>query len=1038
MQPSEPGSTHAAGASPNDLLSDGPAQAWTWIAVASGQARLVLSGNGRSGDEPLALRYDFAGGGGFVVARRELHVELPETWQLRLRIRGEAPANTLEIKLADAAGTSVWRWKREAFAPAADWSELRIPAHEFEFAWGPAGGGTPARIGAIEIAVVAPPGGEGLVEVADLAMTGGAALRFSGVEASSCAEHSSAALAADGQPSSAWRSAAGEGPHTLTMSFAEARDVGGMIITWGTDARPRAFRIEILDSDGQWRSDYEATSAGAEVSFVPLAELLARALRIVAFAADAAVGVAVTQVELRPYGWSRSPSEFLTNVARASRRGAYPRYLLREQILWTPVATPSGGPLGLLSEDGAVEVGEGGFTIEPSLFLESDGGADSSRWVTWADVEASAHLLVPPLPLAVVRWRHDDVELEIAPFAEDREHGPRIVVRYRVHNRSTLERRLSLFVALRPFQVTPPWQSFRNLGGPVPLATLAESGGVVRVRESALLVASPPAAGFGATTFDAGGLEPFLSCGVLPPESSAFDMHERAEAALQFPLVIAASSFVEVFVACRPDLGADPAAATGDFGNAADDGPARLKAAVEAWKLALPLRRLRGPVAASAAVDVVVTATAHILACRDGAALQPGPRRYTRSWIRDGAIMAAALARAGRADAAREFVQWYAPFQRDDGFVPCCVDRDGVDPLVEHDSHGQLIHAVAETFRFTRDSGFVREQWPRCLKAAEYIEALRATRKTDEFLAGPRRACFGLLPESVSHEGYLSQPVHSYWDDFWALRGFRDAAFLAAGLGLAAEQQRWKAAALDLATAIETSMRIVMQERGLSTVPASVEWADFDPTAIAGAISLVGAAEVFPADALARTLDEYMRGLRARAGGSVNWSNYSPYEVRIVGALVRMDRRDDANELLDFLLGDLRPRAWNQWPEIVWRDAAAPAHLGDLPHCWIGAEYAFALRSMLVFERESDDALVIGAGLRCEWLDAETGIDVKGLPTWYGALDLSIRAVGDGGYRVTVGGSARPPGGFVAALPGTCRIDIPGARSPRDVDRRTD
>ena len=38
-------------------------------------------------------------------------------------------------------------------------------------------------------------------------------------------------------------------------------------------------------------------------------------------------------------------------------------------------------------------------------------------------------------------------------------------------------------------------------------------------------------------------------------------------------------------------------------------------------------------------------AVAHILVVRDGPALQPGPRRYTRSWIRDAATMSAALLR---------------------------------------------------------------------------------------------------------------------------------------------------------------------------------------------------------------------------------------------------------------------------------------------------------------------------------------------------------------------------------------------------------
>jgi len=28
-------------------------------------------------------------------------------------------------------------------------------------------------------------------------------------------------------------------------------------------------------------------------------------------------------------------------------------------------------------------------------------------------------------------------------------------------------------------------------------------------------------------------------------------------------------------------------------------------------------------------------------------------------------------------------------------------------------------------------------------------------------------------------EGYSAKPMHSYWDDFFALRGFKDAAFIA-------------------------------------------------------------------------------------------------------------------------------------------------------------------------------------------------------------------------------------------------------------------
>jgi hypothetical protein len=152
------------------------------------------------------------------------------------------------------------------------------------------------------------------------------------------------------------------------------------------------------------------------------------------------------------------------------------------------------------------------------------------------------------------------------------------------------------------------------------------------------------------------------------------------------------------------------------------------------------------------------SAAAHILINRNGSALQPGPRRYTRSWIRDGAGMATALLRLGLAEPARDFIRWYATFQAADGNVPCCVDSKGLDWLPEHDSHGQLVFAVAEYIRLAGDLDLARELWPACLKAVAYLEQLRARRLTDVYRSPDRLACYGLLPESVSHEGYLAHP----------------------------------------------------------------------------------------------------------------------------------------------------------------------------------------------------------------------------------------------------------------------------------------
>ncbi len=65
-------------------------------------------------------------------------------------------------------------------------------------------------------------------------------------------------------------------------------------------------------------------------------------------------------------------------------------------------------------------------------------------------------------------------------------------------------------------------------------------------------------------------------------------------------------------------------------------------------------------------------------------------------------MMSAALLRMGHIEEVGEFIRWYAPHQRADGFVPCCVDREGTDWLVEHDSHGELIALIADHYPVRR------------------------------------------------------------------------------------------------------------------------------------------------------------------------------------------------------------------------------------------------------------------------------------------------------------------------------------------------
>ena len=104
---------------------------------------------------------------------------------------------------------------------------------------------------------------------------------------------------------------------------------------------------------------------------------------------------------------------------------------------------------------------------------------------------------------------------------------------------------------------------------------------------------------------------------------------------------------------------------------------------------------------------------------------QPGPRRYARSWIRDGATMSAALVRMGCTDEVRDFLDWYARYRDPDGNVPCAVDRKGADWLpgtiatASSSSRWQVLPLHATRLHSALVAGrTARRSWKRCARSA--------------------------------------------------------------------------------------------------------------------------------------------------------------------------------------------------------------------------------------------------------------------------------------------------------------------------------
>ncbi len=982
------------------VISDGAAKDWS--AQPADGVTMALA------DDGGALRLDFGfTGGGYAIARREVDVALPENYAFSFRLRGACPVNTLEFKLVDETGENVWWRVERAIEFPTEWQTFTIKKRQFAFAWGPSGGAPLRGISAVEIVVTAADGGSGSVWIDDLLLRELPPPTAVDTAPVVSATSGDAAAALDGDAATAWTPDPTDRSPALDLDFGGSREFGGLQLEWQADRHALDYVVEASDDGVTWRqlTIVSGSDGGRDHLFLPEGE--ARRLRLLLLRSSTKFPPVLFGLQVMPLSWSRSREAFYAAVAAESPRGCYPRGISGDQVYWTVVGRDADPREVLFDEDGGLETGPYRGMVEP--FLRTDG-----RLSTWADAETDHELADGCLPMPVVRRRTGDLDLTVAAYVSETPGLRGVVARYRVLNRGTLPRRVDLDLAIRPFQVNPPSQTLNRPGGTAPIRTLAQSGGVVFLDGTPALIALTPGGLFGAANFHGGDVvADHLRHGRLPAARSATCDFGGASGVLSWPFDLAPGDSAEVVILVDPDPTAPPppplsAAEAVSFAAAAQEACRR------DWRARLDGAVITGPPAAREVLESMRAQLGYVLVNRAGAGIQPGTRSYNRSWIRDGSLTGWALLQSGLTAPAVDFLEWFAPHQYADGKIPCVVDRRGADPVPEHDSSGEFIFLVAEVWRHTGDRELLQRMWPRVAAAAGYLDGLRRQRRTDAWRAADKIEFFGLLPPSISHEGYSAKPMHSYWDDFFALRGFRDAAMLAGELGLDQEQSRLAAIHDEFAADLRASIAAAMARHGIDYVPGCADLGDFDATSTTIALTPTGGAALAPPGAIERTFEKYWEFFVDRRDGG-QWDAMTPYEMRTIGAFVRLGWRDRAHELVDYFLSLRRPAGWREWGEVVARGERVPRYLGDMPHTWVGTDFVRSVLDMFAYTDEEHDVLVIGAGLPLAWLE-DGGVSVKGLATEYGLLDFTLRYDGET-VTAEVGGDLRVPEGGIYLVP---------------------
>ncbi|MBN1385062.1 MAG: hypothetical protein JW983_09305 [Elusimicrobia bacterium] len=695
-------------------------------------------------------------------------------------------------------------------------------------------------------------------------------------------------------------------------------------------------------------------------------------------------------------------------LAEKAPFGYYPRWLVKEQSFWTVAGVDYDDEEMLFSEEGIIEPFFHAFSIQPFLYI-------GNEFISYGQAKVSQSMEKGYIPVYTVTWEKDGIIFEQKLFASGDAGKSGGYLRYRLKNKNNKSAKGRLFLAFRPFQVNPPWQ----YGGFADITNIEYSfkdSAKVIINDSTALVSFDNPDGFGAIKFKDGDIVDIIKSGNLPKDKKLTDPYNSASGALAYGFNLASGETKEYFfyIPIHKESRHEKIPSGGTAKNLFEQ---ELDKSVKYWEARINKAEFIIPEPEIS--NVVKSNIAYILINRDKALIQPGSRNYQRSYMRDGAILGLSMLSLGYTEEVKEYIEFTMTKIGEDGFVPFMVEVDKLPDFakdwIEYDSQGEFVYIVMEYYRFTRDKKFLKKCLPAVKKALEYMVMVRNKRMTPEYKDGPddMKKFYGILPESNSHEGYFPG-VHSYWDDFWAVKGWKDANEMAKILK-DKEFERWTAReGEDFKKTFYDSMKLVMKINNLDYIPACAEKGDYDPTSTSIGIYPCGEIENLPKAQLKTTFDRYYDNTflpKLQPG----WKgHYTPYEQRNALSFLIMGKKQRVLRMFRYFMTQTRPKDWNHLGEVVYSVYRNPEYIGDMPHTWIGGEIVNTARMMLA--REHEEKIILGEVIDPAWLKSPGGTGVKNLHTYWGVLNYNAKQEQDT-VKLNVSGTANPPAGFVFKSP---------------------
>lgn len=387
-------------------------------------------------------------------------------------------------------------------------------------------------------------------------------------------------------------------------------------------------------------------------------------------------------------------------------------------------------------------------------------------------------------------------------------------------------------------------------------------------------------------------------------------------------------------------------------------------------------------------VNALQAQVAHLTMSVVGTATRPGePTNYPLEWLRDGAYVVTALARAGHVELATRLSTHFSERDFFGGFGP-----EGENPAF-------AIWVLDEVSRARgRNPDVDTGVYPHVFRKAKLIEQLLDTRKSvfvlplespivpswrDDRKVQPSLALVAESAQNGLVRGRMDGHVPLLFVNAINYLGLVRAASFAENVGDAPSAAHWSARAATLRQAWQRGFATDARYNERTFI--SSMWPSF-----------VSGTDRAPFIALMKERQK----ARAEHSEHVPWPNpWSYFDVGEMHQWVELGDVGSLWQMLDFYLENSTSRGLYTWGEGfgeensygLWQEVRGWVKPGQVtPHYWTAAEMLLLQLEMLAFVDETDPTKprwVLGAGVPPSWLDSP--LDVKRVGATRGRVDWS-------------------------------------------------